>query len=125
MSNNDCPSRRQFLGKAGLFIFGAAPLTASISALAQAGKLKPVVESEAQAQSLGYKSDATKVDTKKFPKRAGAEGAKQFCYNCQFYQTKAADPKATKAGPCLIFGGRDVEAKAWCNSWAQNPKVKS
>lgn len=75
---------------------------------------KPVSESDPLAQALGFKTDAKKVDTKKFPKRKGAEGAKQFCSTCSFF-TKTDD----KTGKCTIFAaqGGIVPAGGWCNSW--------
>src|SRR5262245_36350018 len=49
-----------------------------------AAKAEKVNPKDPTAEALGYVEDAKKADTKKFPKRAGAEGAKQFCYNCMF-----------------------------------------
>lgn len=128
MSNNEMNnnSRREFLkisgaGVLGAFI-GARLLSQTSPAFAQ-GNLPMLKESDPQAKALGYHADASKVDTKKWPKRAGAEGSKQYCYNCQFYQSKE-DPKKSKSAPCTIFPGKQVEAKGWCNSWVQNPKVK-
>jgi hypothetical protein len=69
-------------------------------------------EDEPTAVALGYVHDATKVDLAKFPKRAGEEGAKQFCDNCSQY-------KATEDGwgTCAIFPNKLVAAKGWCNVW--------
>ena len=92
---------------------------AGAGAGAGADLVKPT---EPQAQALGYIEDAAKVDTKKWPKRAGKEGEKQYCWNCQFYQVKG-DAKTSASGPCQIFAGRGVKAKGWCNSWVLNPKV--
>jgi hypothetical protein len=123
-------NRRNFLKLTGAGILGAAVasriLMQGADALAQAGaapSLGPVKATDPQAQALGYSPDAKKVDTKKWPKPVGAEGAKQFCYNCQFYQAKG-DPKASKSAPCQIFAGKEVLSKAWCNTWTQNPNVK-
>lgn len=79
----------------------------------------PVPEDDPVAKALGYKKDASKVDTKAFPKRAGAEGKKQFCDNCMFYAAEGP-----KQGKCQIFQNRLVEAKGWCNSWAVKPAAK-
>jgi hypothetical protein len=68
-------------------------------------------ETDAQATSLGYKHDATKVDTKKFPKYA----AGQTCANCALYQAKATDPW----GGCPLFAGKQVNGKGWCSAWAK------
>ena len=62
---------------------------------------------------MGYKIDASAVDTAKFPKRAGEEGAKQFCNNCALYAGTAEDDVA----PCSIFQNRLVKGAGWCNAW--------
>jgi hypothetical protein len=74
--------------------------------VAQAGVVQ---ESDANAQALGYKVDASKVDKAKYPTfQAG-----QLCANCQFFQGKAGDTMA----PCAIFGGKQVDAKGWCSAY--------
>jgi hypothetical protein len=111
-------SRRGFLKLTGLG-FVAAAFSKFISPdAAQAAAPQAVNEKDALAKSLGYHADAKKVDTKKWPKRAGAEGSKQFCHNCMFYQAKG-DPSKTTEAPCQIFSGKLVKANAWCNSWAK------
>lgn len=121
MSNDSMNSnRRQFLKLTGLGVAGllvADKVFAQKPAAPAAAKLEMAKESDPTAVALGYIEDASKVDTKKWPKRAGAEGAKQFCYNCQFYKDKCADPKATAASPCSILANKGVTAKGWCNSW--------
>ena len=120
MSNqNNNPSRRGFLKLTGLGLVAAAlsKVIAPSTASAQTPPVGPVNEKDSLAQSLGYHVDAKKVDVKKWPKRAGAEGAKQFCKTCQFYQPKGDASKTTEA-PCQIFAGKLVKANAWCNSWA-------
>src|SRR4051812_22108808 len=116
MSNDADNTRREFLKKAalGVALGVAGQAISSTSAQAQgsaaakpaAGKLEMLKPSDSQAQALGYTEDATKADTKKFPKRATPEGKKQFCYSCQFYQANSADPKSVAAAPCMIFGGK-------------------
>ena len=126
---SDQTSRRGFLKVSGLGLLAATlgsklfSSTAQAEGAAAAAPAAAVNEKDALAQSLGYHADAKKVDVKKWPKRAGAEGQKEFCYNCQFYWAKG-DPKATAEAPCQIFAGKAVKSHAWCNSWAQNPKVK-
>lgn len=110
-------SRRQFF-KRGAFVVASLALFRigtgrGLGALAQAEETV-VSETEPMSQAMGYKKDASKVDVKKFPKRAGAEGKKQFCDNCQFY-AKANG----KQGKCQIFTNRLVEAKGWCNTWTK------
>lgn len=117
-------SRRDMLHKTFSLVL-LYPVIASVKASADAPKVSPLSESDPLAVSLGYIVDANKVDLKKWPKRAGPDGAKQFCYNCQFYQNASGDPKASKSAPCQIFPGKSVMAKGWCNTWTQNPKVKS
>jgi hypothetical protein len=92
------------------------------TAQAQAEKLPLVGESEPMAKALGYYAEASKVDTKKWTKRATPEGKKQFCDNCILFNSG----KVTKdpQGPCSLFPKKHVMAKGWCNSWAQNPAAK-
>lgn len=125
MSNAN--SRRDFLKMSGLGLFGAAALGVltlrPIPANAQAAKKLPLVgENEPMAKTLGYHADASKVDVKKWPKRAGAEGKNQFCNNCTLFN--GAKPTTEKEGPCALFAGKAVAAGGWCNSWAKNPAVK-
>ena len=72
-----------------------------------------VTEDEALAQAMGYKLDASSVDTARFPKRAGDTGATQFCYNCALY----AGETDAEFAPCSIFQNRLVAGKGWCNAW--------
>lgn len=97
-------NRRVFMMQ--VIAVGSGTLVAS-QAMAQA-KLE---ETDAQATSLGYKHDATKVDAKKFPKYA----AGQMCANCALYQAKATDPW----GGCPLFAGKQVNGKGWCSAWAK------
>ncbi len=116
-------ARRNFLKLSSLGLLGAAILSTR-NAWADTPKQVPLDPNDPQAKALGYAAEASKVDTKKWPKRVGAEGAKQFCYSCQFYQA-SGDPKASKSARCTIFAGKIVNANAWCNTWTQNPKVKA
>ena len=77
-------------------------------ALAQPAK---VDEKDPQAVALGYVTDATKADAKKYPKYA----AGQRCSNCALYQGKPTDA----AAPCPLFAGKQVLAGAWCSAWAK------
>jgi hypothetical protein len=70
-----------------------------------------LTENDPQAQALGYKEDATKVDRKKFASYQPG----QLCDNCQQYQGTAKDPRA----PCTIFAGKSVNAKGWCSAWVK------
>ncbi len=102
--------RRQFLKMSAKVGGGALALTAiPIHLLAQ----DKVAESEPLAQAMGYVEDATKVDTARFPKRAGDAGAQQFCDNCALYAGEVGSDSA----PCSIFQNRLVAGKGWCNAW--------
>jgi hypothetical protein len=109
-------NRRGFLKLTGLGILAASVSKLFSPTKAAAAGAELVNENDPLAKSLGYHADAKKVDSKKWPKHAGAEGAKQDCGNCMFYQSK--DAKATEA-PCQIFSGKHVKAAGWCNSWAK------
>ena len=89
----------------------AVAATGSAMLAAPAHAQAKVDEKDAQAVALGYVSDATKADTKKFPKYA----AGQMCSNCALYQGKASDP----AGACPLFAGKQVASKGWCSAWAK------
>ncbi len=118
-------NRRDFLKKMAVIV----PATVIAQRLVFGGSTafaanEPMVgEKDPQAVGLGYHADASKVDVKKFPKRAGEEGKKQFCSGCMFYQG-GTDPLKTKSAPCQLFPGKQVAAKGWCNSWAKNTKLK-
>jgi hypothetical protein len=71
-----------------------------------------VGEDEGIAVAMGYKADHTAVDTTKWPKKAGADGAQQQCTSCTLYQ-KVDD----EYGLCPIFAGKRVHASGWCNGW--------
>ncbi len=89
-------------------------IAAGSAALATATQVQAQVklsEKDAQAVALGYVEDATKTDTKKYPKYA----AGQVCNNCALYQAKATDPW----GGCALFPGKQVAGKGWCSAWAK------
>ena len=66
---------------------------------------------DANAQALGYETDASKVDHAKYANyQAG-----QACASCQFFQGKAGDATA----PCTIFAGKQVNAKGWCSAYVK------
>ena len=123
-SNN---SRRSFLKKS-LLAVGATPFAAQLltsKAFADGhGKKKYVLleESDPQGKALGYYKDATKVDTKKFSKRATPAAKKdQWCDTCQLYK-KVGEEGGKEIGTCTLFMApklRHVYAKGWCNSWVK------
>ena len=100
--------RRSFLKAGSLAVVSAAIAGNIDDAAAQGAQLD---EKDAQAQSLGYKHDATKVDKAKFPKyQAG-----QICANCTLYQGKPTDAWAG----CPIFPGKQVAGKGWCSAYVK------
>ena len=101
-------SRRKFFGS-----FLTAVTGAFLFRYLWAQPEQRVDEGEAAAISLGYRQDATQVDTKAFPKRAGTQGARQFCENCALYEGDPGD----RLAPCSVFQGRLVSGKGWCNAW--------
>jgi High potential iron-sulfur protein len=77
-------------------------------AAAQAG---PVLESDANAQKLGYRVDASRVDRATYPNfQVG-----QTCASCQYFQGKTGDTMA----PCSILAGKQVNAKGWCSAYVK------
>lgn len=110
--SNESISRRQFLRGSCATALALGGLSAARVAQAEPGKL---TEDDPTAKALGYKHDASTVDVKAFPKRAGEEGMKQFCSNCALWD-KAAAEGAEWAG-CSLFQNRLVAAKGWCNAW--------
>lgn len=103
-------NRRNFL-KLGMKASGGALALSAIPIQLLADD--EVTVDEPLAQAMGYVTDATTVDTAKFPKRAGEAGASQFCNNCALYAGKVDDEIA----PCSIFQNRPVRGLGWCNAW--------
>lgn len=126
--SNSGNSRRDFLKISGLGLLGAAALgtltlrSAPASAADAAKSVVMVDPNEPMAKTLGYVSDATKVDTKKWPKRAQADGKTQFCQTCLLFNGGKAT--AEKTATCALFAGKHVSATGWCNSWSKNPAAK-
>jgi hypothetical protein len=99
---NTTSRRRTFL----IAVAGASSAAVfATSARAQAA----VAETDPQAQGVGYRADATKVDKAKFPKYA----AGQLCSNCALYQGKPTDATAA----CPLFPGKVVAGKGWCSAY--------
>lgn len=105
MSNSTKFTRRDVLAA------GGAIIASSIIARSATAQDK-VTEDDPTAVALGYAHDASAVDTAKWAKRAGPEGAKQFCNNCALYQDNGDG-----WGACSIFQGRLVNGDGWCNAW--------
>jgi hypothetical protein len=70
------------------------------------GRLDPA---DPSAIALGYTTDHSRVDVKRWPKKA-REDAKspQRCSSCAMRNPE---------GGCQLFGGRKVSDNGWCNAW--------
>jgi hypothetical protein len=97
-------NRRTFL----MQVAACGGALAAVQAQAQGAK---VDEKDPAAVGLGYSSDTTKVDAKKYPKHA----KEQKCSTCALFQGKATDA----AGVCPLFAGKQVAAVGWCSAWAK------
>lgn len=101
-------TRRSFIFKS-IATAGGLTAIAVMSHKAQAQANKLVEDTDPQAQALGYKSDASKVDSAKFAQyKAG-----QNCGGCVLFQGKAGDA----SGGCPVFANKQVSSKAWCSAW--------
>ena len=100
-------SRREFLN-AGIALWAASLIPTTTIA---AGPPE-LLESDPIAVALGYKKDAASVDVAKYPKRAGAASATQFCSNCALY---TADDGGL--GVCTAIPGKLVAGPGRCNAW--------
>jgi len=110
MSDRKIP-RRDVL-KGALIGVAAVPVTALLGrAEAASGNVDP---SEPQAKSLGYVTDATKVDAKANPNFKPG----QKCANC--LQVPAGKEMGALI-PCNIFAGRLVDANGWCKVYVKRP----
>lgn len=102
--------RRSVL-KGAIAALAAIPVVSvSLRAEAAAAAIDP---NDAQAKSLGYVADTTKVDATANPMHK----PEQKCSNCMQFQGKAADA----TGPCTIFAGKLVSSNGWCKVWTKKP----
>ncbi|MGA8515865.1 MAG: high-potential iron-sulfur protein [Burkholderiaceae bacterium] len=88
-------------------ILGSAALVAVDLSQAQAAML---VETSPQASALGYKADASKIDSAQQPKYATG----QKCATCQMFNAKQPSPAP---GACAIFPGKLVSGEGWCSAF--------
>ncbi len=98
-------TRRHFVihSAVGLTTCAGVPL-----AYAMAGPVTD--EKDPKALALGYKADASKIDTSKFPTYA----AGQVCANCSSFQGKPG----IAAGPCPQMP-KPVLSAGWCSAYAK------
>jgi hypothetical protein len=78
-------------------------------------ELDYISEDNQMAQSLGYKENASAVDSSVRVDKGDTPGSEQYCLNCQFYVEKEG---VEGGGGCQLFPGKLVKAKGWCKSWA-------
>jgi len=83
----------------------------TLTTATQAQVPSPVLETDPQAQALGYQADGTKTEMKKHPNYA----ANQRCGTCVLFQGKAGD----SSGSCAVFNNNLVASKGWCGAWTQ------
>lgn len=126
IENKSFQMRREFLAQLGLGLALAIPLTQVLMGKKAFASDDMADEKDPVALAIGYTCPASKVDTKKWPKRAGADGQQQFCWNCVLYQAKdPKNPKADSKAPCPLLGMKNVLLDCWCNSWALNQNMKA
>jgi hypothetical protein len=99
-------SRRAFIENSAILI-----ATAAVSDAAWPDSAPTLSESDPTALALGYKANASTVETAKFAQYAPG----QSCSSCALYHGSAG----SSAGPCAIFAGKTVSAKGWCSSYAK------
>ncbi|MGH7946237.1 MAG: high-potential iron-sulfur protein [Opitutaceae bacterium] len=103
-------SRRRLLQGA---LAGIAAMPAATFVVRNAHAAESLSESDPTAKSLGYVTDAKKVDPKANPNYKPG----QVCANCMQYTGKAGAAE----GPCNIFPGKNVTAQGWCKVWVLKP----
>lgn len=101
MSND----RRTFIIRT---VSGVAAVAVAPLAFAMAGPVTD--EKDPKAAALGYRADASKVDTAKYPSYA----AGQNCGSCSNFQGKPG----ISAGPCPQMP-KPVMAVGWCSAYAK------
>ena len=109
--NKPDPSRRSFLASAAVAASAALVGLRPHTARAAGGNLPNLSESDPLAKSLGYQSNASKVDQSKFPTYKAGER----CGVCRFFQGTPGEASGT--GGCQIFAGYSVNAQGWCASF--------
>ena len=99
-------NRRNFVKYTTGALAGIPILVATNSS---AQDLPIVTEDDPTAIALGYKADATTVDTATYA--IYKEG--QLCSNCTLYTGDAT----AESGPCGVFPGKSVKTAGWCSAW--------
>ena len=103
------PERRELLKNGSIALVSLAAMSRAVHSHAQAKSLPHLAESDATAAALGYRTDAKKVDRKKFAAyKPGTD-----CDDCVQFEGK----KGEAWGPCKIFPGKAVSAHGWCSAF--------
>jgi High potential iron-sulfur protein len=102
---------RRAIVKGGLIAGALLPAVGLVSREAAAAALPPLDPSDPTAKALGFVTDSSKVDAKKYPTYKPT----QKCANCAQFQGKPTDATAA----CTIFAGKSVPQGGWCQVWAQ------
>jgi hypothetical protein len=105
---------RRTLIKGGLIASAIVPACGLIG-YAAAADLPPLDPMEPTAATLGFITDAAKVDTAANPRYA----AGQICGNCEQFIGKPTDAR----GGCVLFAGKSVPAAGWCKVWRISTKT--
>ena len=90
-------------------VLGTAGIAAVDLPHAQATML---LETNPQASTLGYRADASKIESARFPKYAPG----QKCAQCQLFRAREQD---AAVGSCAIYPGKLVSAEGWCNAFVR------
>src|SRR5689334_2345938 len=105
-------SRRDLM-KNGLFAGALVPTRGLVGRDSRAADLTPLDPNDQQAKTLGFATDASKVDASAHPTYKPG----QHCGNCVQFKGKPTDATAA----CTIFAGHTVPAAGWCMVWTQRP----
>src|ERR1700679_3722133 len=97
---------RRAIVKSGLIAGAFIPAMSLLANTAGAAGLPPLDPKDPTAQSLGFVTDATKVDAA----ANATHKPNQKCGTCAQFLGKAGDASAG----CNIFAGKSVPAGGWC-----------
>ncbi|QCP52913.1 High potential iron-sulfur protein [Trinickia violacea] len=94
------------------FLIASVGIGSSLILAQRVGAAEQLSESDPQALSYGYQTDASKVDKSKY----ATYQAGQECANCSLYSGKAGAP----SGGCVLFGAKEVAAHGWCSAYTNS-----
>ena len=97
--------RRQFLAASGAVIASSV-----VGSTANAQKM--LNPRSPNAVALGFHSQHSQVNGKKWRKKANNAGVEQRCGTCALFRA-TGDGK----GSCRLFKGKGVPDGGWCNGW--------